>query len=107
MVPLGRMPIPTASVRRKAAQVDSACAFEFTRRIARNVVAVHAGFTYVNALTELPCIKLLVSIGDANTLLIGVLNLLRARRKADSHQNNEASQLHGAVSSCDNKRAEQ
>jgi hypothetical protein len=78
------------------------CAFELTRRVAGNVVTVHAGFTYVNALTELPCIKLLVSLGDASTLLIGVLNLLRTRRKADSycHQNNEASQLHGADSGC-------
>jgi hypothetical protein len=80
--------------------LDLACAFELTRRVAGNVVTVHAGFTYVNALTELPCIKLLVSLGDASTLLIRVLNLLRTRRKADSycHQNNEASQLHSGVS---------
>jgi hypothetical protein len=39
-------------------------------RVAGNVVAVHAGFANVNALIELPCIKLFVVLGDASSLLI-------------------------------------
>ena len=80
----------------------SACAFELARRVAGYIVTVHAGSAYINALTKLPYIIILVSQGDASTLLIRVLNLLRTRRKADSHchQNNEASQLHGADSGC-------
>ena len=90
-----------ASVSANCTDLDSACAFELTRRVTGNVVAVHAGFAYVNALTELPCIKLCVSLGDASTLLIRVLSLSRTRRKADSRrQNNEASQLHNAFSGC-------
>jgi hypothetical protein len=69
---------------RGTAQADSACALELTRRVAGNVGAVHAGFAYVNALTELPCIKLCVSLGNAGTLLIRVPGLLRTRRKAES-----------------------
>jgi hypothetical protein len=79
-----------------------ACAFELTRRVAGNIVTVHTGFAYINALTKLPCIIIFVSLGDAHTLLIRVRNFLRTRCKADScrHQNNEASQLHGAFSGC-------
>ena len=58
---------------------DSTCAFELTRGVAGNIVTVHAGFTYINTLTELPCIKLNVSLGDASTLLIRILDLLRTR----------------------------
>jgi hypothetical protein len=78
----------------------SACAFELARRIAGNVVPVHAGFAYIDALTELPCIKIIVSLRDAGTLLIRVLNLLRTRRKAGrySHEHNEALQPHNAFS---------
>jgi hypothetical protein len=49
--------------------LDSVCASEFARRVARDGVTVHACFAYINALTELPCIKLRVSLGDASTLL--------------------------------------
>jgi crotonobetainyl-CoA:carnitine CoA-transferase CaiB-like acyl-CoA transferase len=79
---------------------DSTRAFELTRSVAGNIVTVHAGFTHINALTELPCIKLSVSLGDASTLLIGVLDLLRTRCQADSdcRQNYCASQLHDVVS---------
>jgi hypothetical protein len=92
----GNRPLPKIRVHYPV----SACAFELTRCVAGNIVTVHAGFAYINALTKLPCIKLLVSLGDASTLLIRVLNLLRTRRKAECcrQQNNEASQLHGAVS---------
>jgi hypothetical protein len=58
---------------------DSTCTFELTRGVAGNIVTVHAGFTHINALTELPCIKLNVSLGDARTLLIRVLDLSRTR----------------------------
>ena len=61
-----------------------ACAFELTRRVTGNGVTFHAGLAHVNALTEILCIKIRVSLGDANTLLIRVLNLLRARRKAET-----------------------
>ena len=79
---------------------DSTCAFELTRGVAGNIVTVHARFTHINALTELPCIKLNVSLGDASTLLIRVLDLLRTRCQADSdcRQNYCASQLHDVVS---------
>jgi hypothetical protein len=56
-----------------ARNADSACAFELTRRVAGNVVAIHAAFANIDALTELPCVKILISLGDAKTLLIGVL----------------------------------
>jgi hypothetical protein len=57
-------------------KAGSARAFELARRIASNVVPSQAYFTYINALTELGCIKFLVSLGDASALLIGILNLL-------------------------------
>ena len=59
---------------------DLARAFEPTRRVAGNSVALHAGFTYIHALTEHSCIKLTVALLDARTLLIRILNLLRTRR---------------------------
>jgi hypothetical protein len=79
---------------------DSASAFELTRRVAGHSGPGHAGFAYINALTEVSCIKFLVSLGDASTLLIRVLDLLRTRRQAERkcRQDSEASQLHGAVS---------
>jgi hypothetical protein len=78
---------------------DSACAFELTRRVAGRSGAVHAGFAYINALTEVFRIKLLVTLGDASTLLIRILNFLRARRDADGYceQNNEAWHLQGGA----------
>jgi hypothetical protein len=45
---------------------------------------IHACFANINALIELPGIKILVSLSDAGTLLIGIFGLLRTRRKADS-----------------------
>ena len=74
--------------------------FELARRVTGNIVTAHAGFANIDALTELPCIKIFVSLGDANTLLIRVFGLLRTGRKIGRycHQKNEASQLHGAVS---------
>jgi hypothetical protein len=57
-------------------KAGSARALELARRIASNVVPSQADFTYINALTELGCIKFLVSLGDASALLIGILNLL-------------------------------
>jgi hypothetical protein len=48
----------------------SACAFELTRRVAGNIVTAHAGFAYLNALTNPPCNIIFVSLGDAHTLLI-------------------------------------
>jgi hypothetical protein len=61
-------------------ELYSGCALELARRIASNVVAPHAGFANVNALTEISCIKRLVSLGDASPLLIGVISILRTRR---------------------------
>jgi hypothetical protein len=89
----------SASWRGIGNRCDSACALELTRRVAGDSVAVHAGFTYINALTELSCIKLLVTLGDASALLIRVFNILRARRQKDSERrhNNGASQLQGAA----------
>ena len=77
----------------------SACALEFARRTARHGVAVHASLAGINTLIELAGIKIAKSLGDANTLLIGILSLLRTGRKADRryHQENEASQMHGMV----------
>jgi hypothetical protein len=85
----------------KAAAV-LACASESARRVTGNGVTFHAGLAHINALTEILCIKIRVSPGNASTLLIRVLNLLRARRKADAEsycrQSTEASHLHGAGS---------
>jgi hypothetical protein len=82
---LGKAQAGAGSMTRTAAPTShSACAFEPTRRVAGDSVALHAGFTYVDALTELPCIELLVSLDDASTLLIRILNLLRTRRKTDA-----------------------
>jgi hypothetical protein len=79
-----------------------ACASEPARRVTGNGVTFHAGLAHINALTEILCIKTRISPGNASTLLIRVLNLLRARRKADAEsycrQNTEASHLHGARS---------
>jgi hypothetical protein len=85
---------------RGCANLDLACAFELARRVTGNGVTVHAGLAHINALTELLYIKLRISLGNASTLQIRVLNLLRARRKAESYcrQNTEASHLHGARS---------
>jgi hypothetical protein len=47
-----------------------ACAFQFARRVASDGVTLHAGFANINALGELPCIELSVSLGDASPLLI-------------------------------------
>jgi hypothetical protein len=79
---------------------DSACASEPARRVAGNGVALHAGFADIDALIDLPGIKIAVSLGDAGALLIGVDDLLRTGRKADSRcrQKNEASQPHGMIS---------
>jgi hypothetical protein len=81
---------------------NSTRAFELARRVADNVVAIHTGFADIDALTELACIKILVSLCNAFTLMISVCILLRTRRKPDSncHQNNEASQSHGATFTC-------
>jgi hypothetical protein len=55
---------------RQGTNVNSTRAFELTRRVAGNVIPVYAGFAYINALTETLCIKILVSLRDASTLLI-------------------------------------
>jgi hypothetical protein len=36
---------------KRIASADLACAFELTRRVAGNVVAIHADFANINALT--------------------------------------------------------
>jgi hypothetical protein len=61
-----------------------ACAPEPARRIAGNGVPVHAGLADANALVDFSGIIILVSLGDAGTLLIGVLDLSRTRREAES-----------------------
>jgi hypothetical protein len=80
--------------------LNLARAFEPARRIAGNSVAVHAGFADVNALIDFFGIKILVSLRDASTLLIGVLNLFRTRREAEGQgrQDTEPSHFHGAPS---------
>ena len=60
-----------------------ACAFELTRRGAGHSGAGHAGFAYINTLAEVFCIKLFVTLSDASTLLIRILNVLRTRYGAD------------------------
>ena len=79
-----------------------ACAPEPARGVAGNRVAPHARLAHVNTLAELPCVIARVTLGDAGTLLIGVLDFLRTRRKAKSHRcpRNEVSQLHGTLSKC-------
>jgi hypothetical protein len=76
-----------------ALTIDSACALEVTRRVTGYGVTIHARFAHINALTKLPCIIVLVSLGNAHTLLFCVFNPLRTRRKANRycHQNAEAS----------------
>jgi hypothetical protein len=80
-----------------SASTDSTCALELARCVASNGVTVHAGFAHVNTLTELPCIEIFISLGDASTLLIGVLSLLGTAREAECYcrQNTEASHVHG------------
>jgi hypothetical protein len=55
---------------RQLTNVNSTCALELARCIAGNFVPVHASFANINALTETFCIKILVSLRDASTLLI-------------------------------------
>jgi hypothetical protein len=85
---------------RKTRTADSACASELARCVTGKRVAIHAGFANVNALNEVSCIEILMSLGDAMTLLTGVLRFLPTRSKAGrtSHQHNETSQLHSAFS---------
>ena len=91
-----------AGVTAICTNTDLACAFELARRVTGNDVTFHARLAHICALIEILRIKIRVSLGNASTLLIRVLNLLRTRRKADSycHQNTDASQLHGGFSGC-------
>jgi hypothetical protein len=79
---------------------DSGCALQLARRGAGRSGAGHASFADINTLAEVSCIKLFVTLGDASTLLIRILNVLRTRCGADGYcdQSNEASRLHGGVS---------
>jgi hypothetical protein len=88
-----KMPSLEIGVIRGFRSLYSACAFELTRRVAGNVVTAHAGFANINALTELLCIKIAMSLGNASSLLNCVFNLFRASRNADRHchQNDECS----------------
>jgi hypothetical protein len=83
--------------RRTASHPDSACALELARRGASHSGARHAGFADINTLAEVSCVKLFVTLGDASTLLIRILNVLRTRCGADGYcdQNNEGWRLHG------------
>jgi hypothetical protein len=80
--------------------LNLARAFEPARRIAGNGVPVHAGFADVNALIDFSGIEILVSLRDAVALLIGVLDLFRARREAEGQrcQDTKPSHLHDAPS---------
>jgi hypothetical protein len=79
-----------------------ACAPQPARGVAGNRVAFHAGFAHVDALAQLPCIIACVTLGNTRTLLLGVLDFLRTRRKAKRQRcaRNEVSQLHGTLSKC-------
>jgi hypothetical protein len=81
---------------RGCTRLGSACASEPARCVASDSITLHAGFTYINALTEFSCIKPAVSLGDTGALLIRVLDLLRTRCKTngDCRQNKSVSKLH-------------
>jgi hypothetical protein len=60
--------------------------------------APQAGLANIDTLTQALRIVVRITLSDAGALLIGVFNLLRARRKKSGHRNqkNEALQLHRA-----------
>jgi hypothetical protein len=78
----------------------SASALELARGVAGHIVTGHAGLADIEALIELPCVIVPVTLGDADALLLGQACFLRTRRQADRcrHQNNGAAKLHGAFS---------
>jgi len=82
------------------ANTGSARAPELARRVTGDVIAGHAGLADIDALIEFLGVEIAIAAGDARPLLVGVLDLPRTGRKAGRyrHLDNEASQLHGAVS---------
>src|ERR1700722_9616870 len=77
--PWRRDAFPTKRNRTTAPRPTSrlTCALELTRGIAGHVVALHAGFAYVNTLVQLPHIIARVTLDDARALLFVVFYFLR------------------------------
>jgi hypothetical protein len=82
----------------RACPAGSTCTPEPARRMAGHGAAPQAGSANIDTLTQALRIIVGITLSDAGALLIGVFNLLRARREACGHRNqkNEALQLHRA-----------